>query len=133
MDLSKLTPAPWEASRRDWRNNDAGFDRYIHGDIRESEYGGKVATGVAIVQGNATSGTIQDANAEFIALARNAFDVMMRRGWKISRKAGGQWRVDVPTRKPYDGASWECLADDPFTALIEADRWYREHVERIEQ
>lgn len=75
--------------------------------------------------------TIDEArtDAKFFTLARNAFDVMMRRGWSVGRKADGKWRVDVPARKPYDGGSWECLADDPFTALVEADAWFKANVE----
>jgi hypothetical protein len=71
-------------------------------------------------------------NAAFIVLARNAFDVMMRRGWVLDRReVEGKWSewyvLDVPG---FDGVSpvsaefgpWP----DPFTALVEADKLYRE-------
>lgn len=82
------------------------------------------------------SHTIEDdgqrsADAEFIAIARNAFDVMMRRGWSPLKSRNG-WRVDQDDGTYFafgkDGvepAEWA----DPFTALVAADAWYRENVE----
>lgn len=76
--------------------------------------------------------------AAFAALARNALDVMMRRGWGVvlNPEAGPMqgWLVELPNAsypmgtKMYDlvNARWK----DPFTALVEADAWYREHVEK---
>lgn len=71
------------------------------------------------------------ADAQFIALARNAFDVMMRRGWRpvpfFPEKGWDRWTVegsgairinDVPMCWP-----------DPYTALVEADRLYAELIE----
>jgi hypothetical protein len=72
-------------------------------------------------------------DAVFIALARNAFDVQMRREWWPVPARNGQWIVrspdnalDVMEGPPErDFQTWP----DPFTALVEADRWYRENVE----
>ena len=74
------------------------------------------------------------ADMQFIALARNAFDVMMRRGW-YSQKAKNEkfvtWYVwdesDSPAIKisVQDSAKW----NDPFTALVEADKWYKANIE----
>jgi hypothetical protein len=69
--------------------------------------------------------------AAFIALARNAFDVMMRRGWfpkraDISRK----WFVlRLSDSFQHEELIGTGCADDPFTALVEADEWYKENVE----
>lgn len=62
------------------------------------------------------------ADAHFIAIARNAFDVMMRRGWSVKCFQSGRWYVD-------NGSEYLNSADDPFTALLEADAWYKANVE----
>lgn len=137
MDLTKLTPAPWEASNKNWRNEDAGHDRYIVGNRFEDEDTGDVcATAVAIVKGNATSGTIQDANAEFICLARNAFDVLMRRAhlqWCPVIGDDGLWCIvhsdDAMKDRYADGWCVPGRWPDAFTALVEADQWYAENIE----
>ena len=59
----------------------------------------------------------------FCTLARNAFDVMMRRGWKVYRRANGKWAVDIPIRDPFDGGTILHEENDPFTALVEADKF----------
>lgn len=70
----------------------------------------------------------------FIGLARNAFDVMMRRGWyPVPFGKPVKWRVWHPNAgcrgfkglPPFDLGPW----GDPFTALVESDKWYRENVE----
>lgn len=80
-----------------------------------------------------------EANAEFIALARNAFDVMMLRGWQVERwqnKFGNYfWRV---SQSPFHPTTefWKYLEKrqwvDPFTALVEADKWHRENCEDVD-
>lgn len=80
------------------------------------------------------------AMCEFIALARNAFDVMMRRGWHVEqtdpedKEEKRMWFVPWPSneRKTWpdvwmNGKQWFA---DPFTALVEADRWCKENVEK---
>ncbi len=64
------------------------------------------------------------------ALARNALDVMLRRGW-YARRDGQGWFVDLWGLEDVLPAKWDHLgiSDDPFTALVKADRWYRENVE----
>lgn len=136
IDLTQLTPAPWVADNLNWRNEESPFDRYVHGDRYEDEDGTICSTSVAVVLGNATSVAIQDSNAEFITLARNAFDVMLRRGWGVrmfshNKSGGQQWSVE----NIYGDGFWFPHHDkshniksqfwpDPFTALVEADRWY---------
>lgn len=76
-----------------------------------------------------------EADAEFIALARNAEDVMMRRGWSPVKSplANEGWRVDMD-----DGCYFAYGREDsdvqsahwhhPFVALVEADKWYKANV-----
>lgn len=72
-------------------------------------------------------------DAEFIALARNAFDVMMRRKWYPMLDGSGKWRAEYQ-ESDYLTRNWvnseaDFSFNDPFTALVEADAWYatREH------
>lgn len=72
------------------------------------------------------------AALRFAVLARNAFDVMMRRGWNPTKhmphdKHHGWWHVvDEWYDEFLDVGPWP----DPFTALVEADKWYRENMEK---
>lgn len=74
----------------------------------------------------------------FIGLARQALDVMMRRGWYpvfLPSMFGepAKWRLGHPNvgcrgfngLPPFGLGPW----GDPFTALVESDKWYRENVE----
>ena len=108
MDATKLSPAPW---------------------VAEGCY----------VEGNGFMMFDDDGHnideAEFIALARNAFDVMMRRGWSpVQMPHSDQWGVQTDerwNRKPelIERNGLCIVADDPFTALVEADKWYKENVD----
>jgi hypothetical protein len=86
MDLSKLSPAPWNCGDERGHNETEDY---------------------------------------FIALARNAFDVMMRRWWYAQPEDDG-WSVV--------GSGFSEVIEsrhaDPFTALVEADKWYKENVEK---
>lgn len=112
MDISKLTPAPWS-----WDGDDN--DPSIEGN------GGCVAH----VQCHGNINTVaregqqySHADADFIAIARNAFDVMMRRGWGVTcDRLKSQFCA-------LEESGW---FDDPFSALVEADKWYTENVEKI--
>ncbi len=108
MDLSKLTPAPWQADYQPalWRVISQSEDTVV-------------------------TAMLDEPDAEFIALARNAFDVMMRRGWWPSWEEDGDWRLDEPGDVCTELGEWVRANPfpDPFTALVEADKWYREHVE----
>lgn len=108
MDLSKLTPtrAPWKVHK-------------------------SCAPGHSIVMaGRRRVCPALAADAELIALARNALDVMMRREWGVGG-ASRWWAALPPTECPEKFRRWcdDHYFPDPFTALIEADHWYREHVE----
>ena len=69
---------------------------------------------------------------ERAVLASQAFDVMMRRKWRpITNVLPGWWVLgddENPVHLPLHRDSPAIYAD-PFTALVEADRWYKENVE----
>ncbi len=109
MDLSKLSPAPW---------HNVGHELFFgHMDNPRSHH----------------QQIWSEPDTEFIALARNAFDVMMRRGWYSYKDEKGKWFVSFtgytgPQSLRVFSFSEDGFAD-PFTALVEADRWYRENIE----
>jgi len=64
-------------------------------------------------------GELRTANAtalEFVALARQAFAVMMRRGWGLVHTDAGWWAV-----QGYEVLN-VAVQPDPFTAILDADR-----------
>lgn len=105
IDLSKLTPAPCEelvlvgSGTRHWAQTP---DRVHPKQSRE--------------------------DARFFALARNALDVMMRRGWHPMPDSE-KWFVYGECSMILQAAGTHGPYPDPFTALVEADKWYRENVE----
>ena len=104
IDLTKLTPAPWV---------DSHSDLCFH-----PKHGGTASVPI-------------DANhRKFIALARNAFDVMMRRGWGMHQYET-EWVIlpDEDNELPFEAWLQRQEFPDPFTALVEADAWYRENIE----
>lgn len=108
FDLSRLTPAPWKVRETDtsWLHGPNGHPLLL---AENDDDEGRTAI-------------------TFAALARNAFDVMMQRGWTVLRLGNGQWGVpdiENPQRSTWNVGPF----DDPFTALTEADKWYREHRE----
>ncbi len=124
MNLEKLTPAPWDVTA----DTSSAMPAVVDAE-------GKPVAWVPLEAADLR---------HFIALARNAFDVMMRRGWwaievnvttedelpPFSKGHGKIWRVSsfcgpLPLKK----FTKEQIAPDPFTALVEADRWYKENVE----
>ena len=128
MDLSRLSPAPWFVGK----NRDAHTVRSLVDMEGEEPVGKSDSFTVA----NCWSGThatrlkLSVANAEFIALARNAFHIMMRRLWhpvcmnvslpENNYVGRNKWTVAGIGLIPSE-AAW---FDDPFTALVEADKWY---------
>ena len=109
IDLEKLTPAPWNVG----------------------PYDEEFPDGMQCVR--ASDGPVGGhTDLSFTALARNAFDVMMRRGWQPRRsKETGKWFVDLWHHSnvipPDDGFPAHA---DPFTALVESDKWYRANKEK---
>lgn len=134
MDVSKLTPAPWQVKP-------GTFDVQEPGE--QEDFPCTIAK--CWSSSFAPTKDIARTNRDFIILARNAFDVMMRRGWSVSGWRGGsvsgsEWMVVTqPGGHPVDndwyrenpgGASGlQRFWPDPFTALVEADEWYKANVE----
>lgn len=67
-------------------------------------------------------------------VARQAFDVMMGRGWGIGHmtcEEAGRWRWyvdfhDADTSFEFGNQPHGNSFDDPFTALVGADKWMKE-------
>lgn len=125
IDLTKLTPAPWYVT-----TNDYGTEFTVCAKLN-----GQVAR---IVSWHS------DIDAEFIALARNAFDIMMWHGWhavplRFTDDGCDQWGVKsadamVETIAESGFSKKSCTFwPDPFTALVEADAWYRANIEKASQ
>ena len=81
--------------------------------------------------------TLTEDEAQFIAIARNAFDVMMRRKWRAEQADDGKWFVHqiiglLPDFDAFVKYTRVTYHDDPFTALVEADKWYAVNVEKKE-
>ena len=120
MDISKLTPAPWEQDET-W---------LVHGRGENWPDGSKRT--VRETPGFAKFNNRDDAF--FCALARNAFDVMMRRGWGPKLARDGTWFCDAfddNSRQSKEFMDWVFSQSyaDPFAAVVEADKWYKENVE----
>jgi hypothetical protein len=128
FDLEKLTPAPWRVCpTRGEEDPESGADTLIE-TTADVQY--KAVVFMGWYDGLHLGCTKPDA--AFIALARNAFDVMMRRGWNPLMTSNG-WSVsDFHRKRVYDKArtfrDWVLEQEwpDPFTALVEADRWMKE-------
>jgi hypothetical protein len=69
----------------------------------------------------------------FQTAAALAFEVMMRRRW-YAEPMGGKWRLSKEFKYRIENESWweVCVReyDDPFTALVAADQWWKEHIEK---
>ena len=126
MDVSKLSPAPWT-----WRGlDDPGIESGNGGCVLHIQMHGNINTV------NRTGEQFSHADAEFVCLARQAFDVMTERGWYAVPVGIGHWRVrnqggyDMDCHFMLEGGTF----NDPFTALVEAGKWMSEHekAERLE-
>lgn len=124
MDLSKLTPAPWN------ENDDGG----VYDDSTDRNMIGEFGDGPP---------TDKDiANAYFAVLARNDLDVKLRRGWHTEKcKEVDQWIVPQLIANLF-GKSKEEFAElikviyqegHDVGLLTKADAWYAKHVEKKEK
>jgi hypothetical protein len=116
IDLTRLSPAPWF----NWSRGTKGEFGLFCGDPNDPS---------DIYDLNERD---EETDLEFVALARNAFEVMMRRGWSVRRTVDHHWMVvgdnDTWLFHPKYGDYF--MEDNPFTSLIEADKWYRENVDK---
>jgi hypothetical protein len=74
-------------------------------------------------------------DVECIRLGRLALDVMLRRQWFVL-PVGQRWYVSAEVNPPTDGLGPDSMPivpgatwPDPYTALVEAERWYVERVD----
>lgn len=128
FDPSKLTPGPWGSLHCVYTSaNSLPFGQWT-AEFRFNGEAGPVAT---------------PDDFRFISIARQAFEVMMRRQWfpRFIGSSNGkqQWvayswsngcslrdsTAAVMSRQP-----GEWVFDDPFTCLVEADKWWKECVEK---
>ena len=113
IDLSALSPAPWEAEP---------FDPDFSGGALYSTTGRFAGF---LGNNNFTA-------CQFVALARNAFEVMQNRSWTVRHVFGELWGVVDATTLQWplelNGALEDSLpaTADPFTALVAADAWLKE-------
>lgn len=72
------------------------------------------------------------ADGEFIAMARNAHEIMCERGWGLKFGQSG-WKVVFPSSfYPADTVLYplmNAMSADPFVTIVEADKWWKENVE----
>ncbi|HYE77641.1 MAG TPA: hypothetical protein VEI97_06620 [bacterium] len=116
MDLSKLSPTPWVVL-------------YPGHSIVLEQAGGVHVAWFQTDDGPSLNRAEHEANANFCALARNAFEVMMRRQWNPIPQVDKTWGIqnyETTYPKGLGGMGWP----DPFTALVEADKYYRETLGR---
>lgn len=111
LDLLKLSPAPWRTEN--WDHVTWAWLRSAAG----------------------------QTDLEFIALARLAFDVMLRRQWWVELEDDGwriEWNHDLAVRGKCLAFPWwdyqkqtgqRARWGNPFVALVEANAWYVQHVE----
>lgn len=128
IDLNKQHPAPWRLE-----DQDDGFYCIV-------DANGRYVAGL-----DRFFGHVGLAVAERIVLEHNAGDVMTRRGWNACKSpCDDNWRVDMndggwlmryadgslaiedEPEKMTSPAEWP----NPCTALVEADKWYRENMEK---
>ncbi len=123
MDIGRLTPAPWVTGK----NLHPLSENFMQPAV--AMIGSSKAIAVFPL---GDSDDVECDDAEFTALARNAFDVMMRRGW-YAIPVCDCWEAVAGAKERHwlwiGGAGARPIAKDPFTALVEADKWYKEHVE----
>lgn len=129
-DLTELTPAPWHAEP--WNTFPNG---YLYGPL--PCHSDPIPPGLMKYH---PPMSFRWTDAEWIALARNAFDVMMRRGWGVDTDDSDppRWFPIVDSRQGdahhvlYGKMPGTELPDwpDPFTALVEADEWLKKQEKR---
>jgi len=128
IDLKSLSPAPWEVVHKSPRAADEVYYDMVGPD-------GKVLfdtcnSDVMLLHVEHDEGMSHwwdetgRTNFNFIAAARYAFDVMMRRGWGVFNGPRG-WGVALNTLDDLYGIR-EKRWPDPFTALVEADELFHQ-------
>jgi hypothetical protein len=128
MDLSKLTPAPWA-----WTDK-IGWSGLVHEDsLFMFATCAEHPPSKMIHHGRIEFD--KQADKDFIVLARQAFEVMMRRQWGVGVQEDGFFVTSILGLCHLSDTHAKFVEyamvgkPDPFTALIEADEWYKKHIE----
>ena len=130
MDVTKISPAPWKAVHR--YCNAGPDDDEVFGLAWDIEGPPEAINGQFA----------KAADAQFVALARNALDIMMRRSWWPQRVFQPGWdfgwvacyrKPDQPHCGPWivmpsiddcrGHPEWRRYWPDPFTCIVETDKW----------
>ena len=119
INFSCLTPAPWVVETID-------TFKVIRDEV----------TGGAMLLPEDDENERHIAAMEFAALARNAEDVLIRRGWGIRQSHDGKWMVmdnvhNLLWHENRQGGYFTGF-NHPFKALVESDVWWKENVEQKE-
>lgn len=134
MNLDRLTPAPWKKTtlviHANAREPD-GPDKCVQ--VVDSEHkDGEWNFLTVVARLDCTRGKYEyeEANAEFIVLARNAFDVETRRGWYSVPHTPGTWiAMNEYGKRLCRNDHTFFIATDSRTPLVDADAWYVANVE----
>lgn len=127
MDLSKLRPAPWHVER--FRRS-VGKEFFHYYDLTYGPADDPAERFSVLDDSNLES---EEAALRFAALARNAFDIQMRRGWGVENVDDGwrvnKWDADAEGSRFY---LWVLKQSEPnpLIALVEAEKWYAANVEK---
>lgn len=118
MDMNKLSPAPWHTGGTTYTPSGPKMNVWT-----------KALPGMQ--SGDVVAWNMKPEDAAFTELARNAFEVMMRREWTAEKwDEAGNWIV-VDARHLWVTRNPPQIHTDPFTALVEADKWYAANVEGV--
>ena len=109
MDLAKVTPGDWHLGM--------GGSHWL---ILDNQI-------VIDSEGRVGSCWKKD-DAEFVALSKRAFNVMERRHFEPEWRGNG-WGVDCADFQLPEPLYSQMMWPDPYTALVEAEKWYIQNVE----
>lgn len=136
VDLMRLSPAPWECENVSQCSERSGYAKVTNeaGKVLFDTLNSDVAE---IYTEHETDGTTYSdlqgkADLSFAALARNAFEVMIRgkvKGYLIACWVFAGFSMNHNQMKSLAAHLISLGEIDPFTALIEANAWYRANVE----
>jgi hypothetical protein len=152
-DLHSLTPDPWDFTQRDQRAADTVFCQ-VTGPDGAAIFDTANSENMKIEDDSDEDGphyydSIGKANLRFCKIARNAFGILMRRGWTVKRikawgaSASGTKRIDtgevwVVCENAENGDDKNIVgpreagliwANDPFSVIVKVEKWFKDSVE----
>lgn len=122
IDLEKLTAFPWDS-------------------VRGQQAGSSPPAAYFLMRGPrvVVAKFKTEEDCDFAAMASKACEVMVRRGWTVKSWIPGSQDGKAKRRFGVVDENWFWIhgddywrqsRHDPFTALVEADKWYRDNVEQ---